>query len=203
MMGGGQPPNAGVGGGHGMGMRGGGGSGGVVPFRAGDWKCGADGCGYHNFAKNVTCLRCGASRSVAAIIGDPGFGNGDGGAYQTGPPTNSSSPFGSNFFASNHPYGGIKSSGLSSATASVFSPASSNAFPPLNNSYSGYHGGNNDRMADAFNNNTYGINEEGYAFLPSGIGGLGLGDEHPSPKRSHLGGLSGAGRFGSYQHELS
>ena len=27
-----------------------------VPFRAGDWKCTA--CQYHNFAKNVMCLRC-------------------------------------------------------------------------------------------------------------------------------------------------
>jgi len=27
-----------------------------VPFRAGDWKCTS--CQYHNFAKNVMCLRC-------------------------------------------------------------------------------------------------------------------------------------------------
>jgi inhibitor of KinA sporulation pathway (predicted exonuclease) len=33
-----------------------------VPFRAGDWKCGNDGCSYHNFAKNICCLRCGAPR---------------------------------------------------------------------------------------------------------------------------------------------
>ncbi|PMD41011.1 hypothetical protein L207DRAFT_348219 [Hyaloscypha variabilis F] len=52
----------------GMGGHGGGrmsGSGGVVPLRAGDWKCGSEGCGYHNFAKNVSCLRCGASRAGA------------------------------------------------------------------------------------------------------------------------------------------
>ena len=30
------------------------GRGGVVPFRAGDWKCGNEGCFYHNFAKNVS-----------------------------------------------------------------------------------------------------------------------------------------------------
>ena len=30
------------------------GRGGIVPFRAGDWKCGNDGCYYHNFAKNVS-----------------------------------------------------------------------------------------------------------------------------------------------------
>jgi hypothetical protein len=32
------------------------GRGGIVPFRAGDWKCGNDGCYYHNFAKNVSEL---------------------------------------------------------------------------------------------------------------------------------------------------
>ncbi|KAH8662720.1 hypothetical protein BGZ61DRAFT_368202 [Ilyonectria robusta] len=46
---------------------------GVVPFRAGDWKCGNEVCGYHNFAKNVCCLRCGASRAGAAIVADPGY----------------------------------------------------------------------------------------------------------------------------------
>jgi hypothetical protein len=56
-------------GGHG---RMGGGSG-VVPFRAGDWKCGSEGCGYHNFAKNVTCLRCGASRAGAVVVADSGY----------------------------------------------------------------------------------------------------------------------------------
>jgi len=44
---------------------------GSVPFRAGDWKCGAEGCGYHNFAKNVSCLRCGASRVQAALFEYP------------------------------------------------------------------------------------------------------------------------------------
>lgn len=31
-----------------------------IPFRAGDWNC--DNCTYHNFAKNVFCLRCGLTR---------------------------------------------------------------------------------------------------------------------------------------------
>ncbi|ODV92638.1 hypothetical protein CANCADRAFT_14512, partial [Tortispora caseinolytica NRRL Y-17796] len=47
-----------------------GGASNAVPFRAGDWKCGTEGCGYHNFAKNVSCLRCGASRASAAIVAD-------------------------------------------------------------------------------------------------------------------------------------
>src|SRR3569833_882252 len=46
---------------------------GVVPFRAGDWKCGNEVCGYHNFAKNVCCLRCGASRATAAVVADSGY----------------------------------------------------------------------------------------------------------------------------------
>lgn len=32
-----------------------------VPFRAGDWKC--PGCFYHNFAKNIVCLRCGGPKT--------------------------------------------------------------------------------------------------------------------------------------------
>lgn len=60
--------------GHGMGhARGMGGNGGAVPFRAGDWKCGSEGCAYHNFAKNVNCLRCGAPRSSAAVVADSAF----------------------------------------------------------------------------------------------------------------------------------
>ncbi|KAM3559239.1 hypothetical protein MY1884_002955 [Beauveria asiatica] len=59
--------------GHGGRMGGGGGGGGVVPFRAGDWKCGNEVCGYHNFAKNVCCLRCGASRASAAVVADSGY----------------------------------------------------------------------------------------------------------------------------------
>ncbi|GMM44722.1 Nrp1 protein [Pichia kluyveri] len=39
-----------------------------VPFRAGDWKCINDNCAYHNFAKNLCCLKCGAPRSQNAIM---------------------------------------------------------------------------------------------------------------------------------------
>ncbi|KAF1951629.1 hypothetical protein CC80DRAFT_424398 [Byssothecium circinans] len=78
MMGPPQHQQMGHGHGHGMGHGGHGhghmrGSAGVVPFRAGDWKCGENGCGYHNFAKNVQCLRCGASRAGAAVVADSGF----------------------------------------------------------------------------------------------------------------------------------
>ena len=67
------PHHMGHHGGHGMGGGHRGGGGGVVPFRAGDWKCGSEGCGYHNFAKNVSCLRCGASRAGAAVVADSAF----------------------------------------------------------------------------------------------------------------------------------
>lgn len=33
-----------------------------VPFRAGDWKCSNDSCQYHNFAKNLCCLKCGNAK---------------------------------------------------------------------------------------------------------------------------------------------
>ncbi|KAK6202410.1 uncharacterized protein RJT21DRAFT_134439 [Scheffersomyces amazonensis] len=34
-----------------------------VPFRAGDWKC--EYCTYHNFAKNLCCLKCGANKPAS------------------------------------------------------------------------------------------------------------------------------------------
>ncbi|KAH6872069.1 hypothetical protein B0T10DRAFT_533335 [Thelonectria olida] len=46
---------------------------GVMHFRAGDWKCGNEVCGFHNFAKNVCCLRCCASRAGAAVVADSGY----------------------------------------------------------------------------------------------------------------------------------
>ncbi|ODV65906.1 hypothetical protein HYPBUDRAFT_96996, partial [Hyphopichia burtonii NRRL Y-1933] len=33
-----------------------------VPFRAGDWKCSNENCQYHNFAKNLCCLKCGGAK---------------------------------------------------------------------------------------------------------------------------------------------
>lgn len=84
MMGGGHMHGGSFGGGMG-GMGGSSGRGGIVPFRAGDWKCGNEGCGYHNFAKNVSCLRCGASRSNAAVIAESGMTSFPGQSYG-GPP---------------------------------------------------------------------------------------------------------------------
>lgn len=77
MGGGGHGHMGGHGHGHGgmghMGGGRGGGGGAIIPFRAGDWKCGSEGCSYHNFAKNVSCLRCGASRANAMVVADNSF----------------------------------------------------------------------------------------------------------------------------------
>ena len=93
------PPHHHMGGGHhgGHGMshsRGMGGGGGMVPFRAGDWKCGSEGCGYHNFAKNISCLRCGASRAGAAVVADSSFSSPmePPSAYGMGPPSMTGTP---------------------------------------------------------------------------------------------------------------
>lgn len=44
-----------------------------VPFRAGDWKCTNDSCQYHNFAKNVQCLKCGGARPQGAPQAQPDY----------------------------------------------------------------------------------------------------------------------------------
>jgi hypothetical protein len=89
---------------------------GSVPFRAGDWKCGSEGCGYHNFAKNVSCLRCGASRAQAALIADS-----TGGLSTPASMTNMSSMYST---PSHHP---SESLGSSIFTSSQFPP--SQAYP--------------------------------------------------------------------------
>ena len=137
-------------GGHGMShSRGMGGGGGMVPFRAGDWKCGSEGCGYHNFAKNVSCLRCGASRAGAAVVADSAFPSplDPPSGYGMGPPSMAGTPgpgpfaatasgFGSGGFGGQQ-YGGPPStyalpSGLGTATG---------GYPPMNAGYGQVGGG--------------------------------------------------------------
>jgi hypothetical protein len=51
--------------------------GGSAPFRPGDWRCSQPECLYHNFAKNVSCLRCGSSRNTAGSLSiGPIYNNG-------------------------------------------------------------------------------------------------------------------------------
>lgn len=136
-------------GGHGMG-HGRGGGGGMVPFRAGDWKCGSEGCGYHNFAKNVSCLRCGASRAGAAVVADSAFPSplDPPSGYGMGPPSMAGTPgpgpfagtsggFGSGGFGGQQQYGGPPSqyalpSGLGAPTG---------AYPPMGVGYGQGHSG--------------------------------------------------------------
>ena len=119
----------GMGGGHGRGM---GGGSGMVPFRAGDWKCGSDGCGYHNFAKNVSCLRCGASRAGAAVVADSSFTSpmDPPAGYGLGPPSMAGTP-GPGFAPS---AGGYASTAFGGSTyggpASTYLPAGLNPAGP-------------------------------------------------------------------------
>ena len=193
-------------GGHGMsGGHGRGGGGGVVPFRAGDWKCGSEGCGYHNFAKNVTCLRCGASRAGATVVADSAFPSPHEppSGYGMGPPSMAGTPgpgpfgsapsgFGQGGFGGQQ-YGGPPSqyalpSGLGAPTG---------AYPPMG---AGFGGGPFDdgRAAAAFSSagngpsggamngsagynggSGYegGSNDDSFAFLQKGFGDLSVGGE--------------------------
>ncbi len=199
------PPHMGHGG-HGMGhSRGMGHSGGMVPFRAGDWKCGSEGCGYHNFAKNVSCLRCGASRAGAAVVAESGFsspmeppaGYGMMPASVTntpgpGPFASAATAFGSGPGFHGPPYGGPPStyalpSGLGAATG---------PYPPLNTHF-GPAGGSmsagpmDNRAAEAaFTNAAQGPSSAGpangfyssqsddpFAFLSAGLGSLAMNDD--------------------------
>ena len=147
-------------GGHGMGHhhhhhhhpRGMGGNGGVVPFRAGDWKCGSEGCGYHNFAKNITCLRCGGPRSNAAVVADSGFtsgmdapssfGMGPGSVASTPGPAPFASTGGGFSSFGGQQFGGPPPTtyGLPSGLGASAAPA---PYPPMGQMNPGAYGGSN------------------------------------------------------------
>ncbi|KAK8209052.1 Asparagine-rich protein (ARP protein) [Zalaria obscura] len=136
--------------GHGMGgPRGGGNS--TVPFRAGDWRCGVETCNYHNFAKNVSCLRCGASRANASVLGEypAGMGAMDGApGFGMGPPSMAGTPgpgpygagaggFGS---AGGFPGQGFGGPPSTYALPSGLGGAAASPYPPVQSSY-GHSGG--------------------------------------------------------------
>ncbi|KAM7202754.1 Ribonuclease H-like domain containing protein [Naviculisporaceae sp. PSN 640] len=196
------PPHMGHhghGGGHGR-M----GGSGVVPFRAGDWKCGNEVCGYHNFAKNVCCLRCGASRAGAAVVADSGYPTpmdnpssynmnqaSMGGNPGPGPFASSGSGFNSGGGYGQH-FGGPPStyalpSGIGGA----------NPYPPINTHFGGPAPGSHSAgpfesraVAEAFSsanngpasagpgNNFYAPNEnDPFAFLSSGMNSLSVSNQ--------------------------
>ncbi|KKY23193.1 putative rna binding protein [Phaeomoniella chlamydospora] len=206
------PPPHHVGGHHGMGHGHGHGRGhgSVVPFRAGDWKCGQEGCNYHNFAKNVTCLRCGASRSGAAVDSafpspmDPpsGFGVGPGSMASTPGPGPFAAPggfgsgagFGQQFGGPGPNYGmpppamaGPPFTPMSSMTPSYGSNNMSNSaasfgHPATQAAFNGPgpHTGSNDHSNGLYGND--GGNDP-FAFLSSGLGGLSVHDD-PQNRRN-------------------
>lgn len=191
-----QPPSMGHGAGHGLPTRTMPNSGGMVPFRAGDWKCGSDGCGYHNFAKNVSCLRCGASRAGAAVVADTAFsspidgpspygGVGLGGPQGLG---GGAGPVGGQFGGGGgfpgQQFGGQSNFGLPSGLG-----GGNGAFPPLNTSMGPGVGPSSagpfdQRAEQAFSsggngpNGMYGMgaDDAAFSFLSGGLGGLGLDD---------------------------
>ena len=195
--------HGGMGGGHGGGRMGG--SGGVVPFRAGDWKCGSEGCGYHNFAKNVSCLRCGASRAGAAVVADSGYpspmdppsnyGMGPGSMAGTpgpGPFASAAGTFGSGAGYGGQHFGGPPStyalpSGLGASTGPY--PGSLNThFGPASGAHSAgpfdsraaeaaFQSASNGPASAGPSNNFYSNQSESdpFAFLSSGIGNLSMG----------------------------
>ena len=192
----------GMGGGHGGGRMGG--SGGVVPFRAGDWKCGSEGCGYHNFAKNVSCLRCGASRAGAAVVAESGYpspmdppsnyGIGPGSMTGTpgpGPFASAAGGFGSGSGYGGQHFGGPPStyalpSGLGASTGPY--PGSLNThFGPSSGAHSAgpfdsraaeaaFQSASNGPASAGPSNNFYSNQSESdpFAFLSSGMGGMSL-----------------------------
>ena len=195
-------------GGHGVGHGRAGGGGGMVPFRAGDWKCGSEGCGYHNFAKNVTCLRCGASRAGAAVVADSAFPSPHehSSGYGMTPTSITGTPgpgpfaatggFGSGF--GSQQYGGPPSQyALPSGMG-----APPNAYPPIGAGYGqGVSGGPFDNRAAeaAFSSAANGPSSTSASSGPSAYGGgpygggNSMGGANPDPfafLSSGLGGLS-------------
>ncbi|ORY71294.1 uncharacterized protein BCR38DRAFT_404398 [Pseudomassariella vexata] len=185
-------------GGHGGGRMGGSG---VVPFRAGDWKCGNEACGYHNFAKNVCCLRCGASRAGAAVVADSGYpspmnsgSNYDMGAGSMagtpgpGPFASAAGPFGGGAGGYGGHFGGPPStyalpSGIGGGAAPY--PSLNTHFGPAAGSHSAgpfdsraaeaaFQSAGNGPASAGPSNNFYSSQSDSdpFAFLSSGMGGL-------------------------------
>lgn len=199
---------------HGHGMGGHHHGRGAVPFRAGDWKCGSEGCAYHNFAKNVNCLRCGAPRSGAAVVADSafpspmdppsGFGMAPGSMTSTpGPGPFAAGPgafgagagFGPQFGAPPPNQYGMPS-GLGGPTAGyppIGGMTPSYASSSMNHSSFGhpaaqaaFTGAENQVQPVAGQNGFYGNeqNADPFAFLSAGLGGLSVSDENQPPRRN-------------------
>lgn len=169
-----------------------------MPFRAGDWKCGSEGCGYHNFAKNVSCLRCGASRAGAAVVAEgcmSGFP--PGGSFGGPPPmsmgsmesssyggmTPGSSGFGGSGMGgppggfSGQSYGPPSTFALPSGLGAAPSPYMPGNYSQMSGSSSGMQsqGGFDSRAEQAFNQGNSSSSAGGYS--NGGYGGSGYGND--------------------------
>ncbi|KAF3168588.1 hypothetical protein TWF225_011763 [Orbilia oligospora] len=179
--------------GHAHGMNRGMSSGGsMVPFRAGDWKCGSENCGYHNFAKNVSCLRCGASRAGAAVVADTGYSSPiEAASPYSGPPSAGLIPppgaLGSSGFHGPGGYpgpqyaqGGFGMGGSVAGSSGFSSPIGA---PHMGHGAGPMSSGAFDQRGDpsfgmSGNGNGYGnMPGDDLSFLSGSIGGLGLNDE--------------------------
>ena len=209
------PPHMMGGGHHHMGHHGHHGRGGasVVPFRAGDWRCGSEGCSYHNFAKNVNCLRCGAPRSGAAVVMDSSYPSpmGPPSDFGMGPASMTSTPGptpygpGANAFSSGAAFGqhmGGPSPAHFGMQSGMGGPGSN--FPPMGGMGPGYassnmshssfghpatqtafSGADNHTPSVQSQNGFYGNDQtpDPFSFLSAGIGSLNVNDENQGPNR--------------------
>lgn len=194
-------------GGHGMGHggRGMGGGGGVVPFRAGDWKCGSEGCGYHNFAKNINCLRCGAPRSGAAVVADSAFPSpmDPPSGFGMGPSSVASTPAPGPFASAAGTFGGFGQQFGAPPPSNYTLPSglgSGPAYPPIGQMSAGYGSANPSHSAASFANPAAqaaftgadhatpasasngafyasDASNDPFAFLSTGLGGLTVADD--------------------------
>jgi inhibitor of KinA sporulation pathway (predicted exonuclease) len=193
------PPQHHMGHGHGHGMGGGhmrGGTG-AVPFRAGDWKCGENGCGYHNFAKNTACLRCGASRAGAAVVADSAFPSpmDTPSGFGMGPPSMGGTPGGGPYGPAGYGGGGFPAQQYGGPPSSYALPSGMGAaspYPPMGAQYvpnGGMHSTPFDsRSAEAAFSSADPYPNQGavnggdgrndpFAFLSTGFGSLSMNDD--------------------------
>ena len=193
---------------------------GPVPFRAGDWRCGSEGCSYHNFAKNVNCLRCGAPRSGAAVVVDqsyhhspmappPDFGMGPPGSMGGTPGPGSFGPgaqaFGSGAAFAQPPHNnyGMPSMGppgpgfpqMGGMTPGYASAnMSQHSFGPAAQAAFSGAADTNPGAGGPPQNGFYGNeqNADPFAFLSAGMGGLSVGDENQNSNSRRNGGPQSA-----------
>ncbi|KAF2403034.1 hypothetical protein EJ06DRAFT_317715 [Trichodelitschia bisporula] len=186
---------------HGMGhsMRSVGTLGASAPFRPGDWKCGQDGCNYHNFAKNVACLRCGAPRANAAVPEAAFQSPMDNQSFGMGPPSMAGTPgpgqFGGGMLGSAGGFPGQQFGGPPSTYALPSGLGAPSSYPQMGGGYGPNGGmpgtGFDSRAAEAafssapggpsqsqggYSNGGFDGQPDPFSFLGSGLSSLSIDD---------------------------